>query len=367
MMKIILATPQNTSGGAERVITALANEFSRGKNDVIYVNFDRESSFYPFLPSVKTVKMDIGFDGKKTRLKRLLAPTVEVKRYLAIKKLLKKERPDAVIAFLKTAEILFGLASRRLRIPFITSIRNDLNAYSGILVKFRKRMYPRFKAIVCQTAGVKEQLDRSIRCNSVVIPNPIDPNAISATTHIGGPRAQKVIAVGRLNKQKNFRLFIDSVHALLESDSQYSNYEYLIFGEGEQREELQDLIKNYGLTDRIKLCGAVKNAISCHADAALFVMSSDYEGFPNALAEAMANGIPVISTDFSSGAAKELIGENERGLLVDVNNKDQLVNAIRESLSNQDDAEKRAQVGMSFVEQYKLSSIGRRWLSLIEQ
>lgn len=364
--KILFATPTNTSGGAERVMTSLINYIDEYGYDVVYVNFDKNSSFYKINPRVKVVKLNIGF-GNISKLKKLVfSPIVEVKRFIRVRKLLKEEKPDAVVAFLKTSEIIFGINALNLKIPFVTSIRNDLSAYKGVLNIFRKFAFPKASLVICQTKAVERSLREKISCNTVVLPNPISPDAVSEYNFFGRERKKKILAVGRLCEQKNFVLLIEALSLTYKAYPEVRNYSIEIYGEGPDREILQELIEARHLNN-VTLCGVVPNALAVNNDAALYIMSSNYEGFPNTLIEAMANGIPSISTDFSTGAARELIGNNnENGILVPVGDVTALSNSIVYMLNHAEEAEYKAQRALEKAGEYEKNTVCKRWLYEIE-
>lgn len=359
MKKIVFSTPANAAGGAERVITTLANYASRHGYDVVYVNLDRDSHFYPLENRVRQVKLGLCISGKGLRRAWCVLIT-EFARFFAIRRLLKEEKPDYVVAFLKVSEMMFGLNAISLKLPFITSIRNDLSMYSGVLPLFRKYFYPKARLVVCQTGQIKEQLDRAVTCRSCVIPNPVSNTAVNPQPC--GKRTRRVIGVGRLCEQKNFDLLITAFSRL---PSPFSEYTLDIFGEGPDRAKLQARIEALGLQGRVRLCGTVENALAKNHDASLYVMSSDYEGFPNTLLEAMSNGIPSISTDFQTGAARELIGSNERGWLFPVGDEDALVHAMCQALCEPEKAEEIANSAKSFCLQYSEEVVCEQWLNMM--
>ncbi len=368
MKKLLFAIPSNTSGGAERVMTSVVNYAASQGYEVSFVNFDTDSSFYPISTKVSVIKLGIGFDGKSGLKKVLLAPYIEARRLSAAKKLLKSEKPDVVIAFLKTAEMLFGMAAIQLGIPFISSIRNEYTAYKGTLNMFRKWAYPKAKLIICQSEQVQSSLLSEIKCNTVVLPNPIAPDAVNSNNYLGKVRSKRIISVGRLCSQKNFELLIRAMSCVYQEHPEFQEYAVDIYGQGEDSDKLNKLIEEIGVSDLIKLRGVVPNALAANNNAALYVMASDFEGFPNTLIEAMANGIPAISTDFPSGIARELIGANdERGILVEVGNEEQLKNAIVSVLQNANQAEERAQKAFENSKQFELDAVCSRWLMEIEK
>lgn len=363
--KLVFATPTNTSGGAERVITSIANYAADHGFDVSFVNFDKTSSFYELNSNVRIVKLGIEF-GTSNRLKKIiLSPFVELKRFRSVSQFLKDEKPDVVIAFLKTAEIIFGTNALLLNIPFITSIRNDLSSYKGVINIFRKIVFPKAALVVCQTKLVEKSLKKYINCNTVVLPNPLTLSAVNSNNYIGKIRKKKIVAVGRLCKQKNFPLLIDAVALVYKNHPELREYSLEIYGEGEERENIQALLNEKKL-ESVRLCGVIPNTLAKNNDAALYVMSSDFEGFPNTLIEAMANGIPSISTDFPSGAAKELIGDNnENGIIVPLKNAKVLSDAISYMLTNPNEAEKKAINALVKTSEYESETVCRHWIEKI--
>ena len=140
-----------------------------------------------------------------------------------------------------------------------------------------------------------------------------------------------MVGVGRLDGQKNFKMLISAFSKLPDP---FSDFTLEIYGGGAREAELQAHIEALGLHDRARLMGVKKGVMHYISDVALYVMSSDFEGFPNALAEAMATGLPVISTDFSTGVAADLIGE-KNGIVIPVGDEAALVEAMTKMLSDE--------------------------------
>jgi glycosyltransferase involved in cell wall biosynthesis len=195
---------------------------------------------------------------------------------------------------------------------------------------FERRFYRKADVVVCQSQAVTLFFPEKHRENTTVIPNPIAAEAIPPRHE--GKRRHTVVGVGRLAKQKNFAMLIRAFARLPE---RFLDYTLEIYGGGPLEAALNEQIAELGLSERARLMGVKKGVMHHVADAALYVMSSDYEGFPNALAEAMASGIPVISTDFSTGVARDLIKE-ENGIVIPVGDEDALLAAMQEMLSRED-------------------------------
>ena len=173
----------------------------------------------------------------------------------------------------------------------------------------------------------------------------------------------EIVASGRLDPQKNFSLLIEAFSMVLKEIN--ISVTLKIYGEGPQRNTLQSQINELQLGDKIILEGSVSDLHDRINGAALFVLSSNYEGFPNVLLEAMAMGLPVISTDFQSGITRELIGR-ENGIIVPVGDVRALKSAIVKILNNKIYRLKMRKNNPYVREQYNIDTIIKKWLKIIE-
>lgn len=322
--KVAFAIDTNTAGGGERVIATLANYMSNKGYETYLINSDSTSAFYEIDKRVHIMKMNL--DREQTgKLRRL------IKKYKYLKEFFRREKPDAVVTFLFNMEapaIMAGLATHT---RIFTSVRNTAWAYPKRERQFRKLFYPKIAGVVFQSKTVQHYVDFKKLKNSTVIMNPMADDVIEPIHPIPySERRDIIISVARLEKQKNHEM---TIRAFSQICNDFPTFELHIFGEGSLRSQLQNLINSLGLEEKVFLEGAVPGAISSNRDAKLFIMSSNYEGFPNALAEALVHGIPSISTDFDTGVASELIEEGKNGWLVEVGNVEQLAKKIRYVLS----------------------------------
>ncbi|WP_052476256.1 glycosyltransferase [Cohnella kolymensis] len=182
---------------------------------------------------------------------------------------------------------------------------------------------------VFQTQGAQRYFPHSIQKRSVVINNPVYMKFDDY--RIPNERRKVIVNVGRLHKQKNQRLIIN---AFAKISNDFPEYTLEIYGEGELKRELETQINDLKLSDRVSLKGTTKNLMNEIVNASLFVLSSDYEGMPNALMEAMALGIPSISTDCKPGGARELINSGINGFLCNRNSEDELSECMKYILEN---------------------------------
>jgi GalNAc-alpha-(1->4)-GalNAc-alpha-(1->3)-diNAcBac-PP-undecaprenol alpha-1,4-N-acetyl-D-galactosaminyltransferase len=163
--------------------------------------------------------------------------------------------------------------------------------------------------------------------------------------------------------QKNFPLLIKSFAKV---SGEYPEYVLDIYGEGERRVQLENLINELGMGRQIHLKGASKQVQKDIADAELFVMSSDFEGFPNVLLEAIAIGLPVISTDFATGIARELVGE-ENGIIVPVGNLEKMAAAIDAMLSNDEMRHRMGRNNKEKAKKYYTKEIIQQWNEALDR
>lgn len=363
LKKILIIGPTNGCGGAERVFTQLANYFVSQNVDVVYACFGSNSSFYKLDKNVVLKGMNLEFKSKVMFAKLFESPIVEFKRFLYIRKLIKTFKPDVTIPYLEVAELLTIPNCILQNVPFCVSVRNDYGKYRYYMKILARLTYHKAKVIVCQTKETERALLKSVKCRTVVIPNPIDETAY-AQEPFKGERRKVVMNVGRLTAQKNQKLLISAFKKVVR---EYPDYELHIYGKGKLLPTLQKYVKKLNLQSNVFFKGVETDVLLNNRDVALFVMSSDFEGFPNALVEAMANGIPVISTDFESGAARELLNGGKGGGLVPVGDKDLLEREIIYALSHPDIVAKKAEESLFVRKDLNPKKICREWLQVLAQ
>ena len=348
-------------GGAERVVSLLSGALAEKGNDVTVFTLVGGESFYPLNPKIHFESVGISVNRKNKLTAAFSKIKFFPKSFFAIRKKLRKEKYDVVISMLTECDILVGLCRRfGVKCKHICSERNDPTRRKPSYMRLLKKTYKKSSLFVCQGKRVYDYYDCVPESIKKIIPNPIDGETLPERIITDSKR---VVGVGRLNKQKNFPLLIKSFASL---GDDFKDFRLDIYGEGPERKALEELIENLNVKDRVTLCGAQKNVKELISDAEMFVMSSDYEGFPNALLEAMAIGLPVISTDFSTGIASELI-DKENGAVIPVGDEAALTDAMRTLLS---DKEKRISMGENNREKCKrfyTPNILAEWESAIDE
>ena len=304
-MRILFYISTLNGGGAARAITTLANCLVRTKECTMVTSYGSETA-YRLIESVKRIVIC----KKRNKSVRILENIYIVIR---LRHIIEDEKPDVIISFMSESNYRVIIASLFLDTSIICSIRTDpAIRYSSFAYNLlAKTMYPLCDHMVFQTVDSMFFFSDRIQRKSSVLYNLIDEKFFS---QYSGDR-KNIVSVGRLNKGKNHELliqaFIDVADIIRDN--------LVIYGEGEQYHELMDLITSSGLADRITLAGNVDDIESQLIDAKLFVLTSNYEGMPNALMEAMALGVPCISTDCPSGGPRRLFSEYADKYLFPVN------------------------------------------------
>jgi len=332
--KVAIYLPSLRGGGAERVMVGLANGIAARGYEVDIVLARAEG---PYLADVsRYVRLvDLGAT-------RVIASLPGLVRYL------RRERPEAMLSALNYANVVAiiarGLAqvSTRLVVSEHSNISLSKQFSRGLIPRLVFRLmawvYPYADGIVAVSSGVADDLAQVIgmvRDRIKVIYNPIYTPAVESLSKepiphpwLGADSLPVIIGMGRLTLQKNFPSMI---HAFDKVRTQHP-CRLMILGEGELRGELEALVKALNLDEEVIFPGFVKNPYAYMSRAALFVLSSGWEGFGNVLAEAMACGCPVVSTDCPSGPA-EILEDGKRGRLVPVGDVYALAAAILATLT----------------------------------
>lgn len=356
MKKIVFVIRHLYGGGAERVTAALANELCRNTDyEVHIIIFSRgESSEYFLDDRVRCHSMEIQSSG---RIKEIIS------RCEYLRKTIDSIDPYCVISLDGIRSIMLTVAAvtgrRRL---LVLSERNDPRSHpsSKTLRLLRLFAYSVCNGIVFQTNEAKEFFPEFIQKKSVVICNPITSKLPSPHK---GKRDCRIVNFCRLVPQKNLDLLIDSFSDICDSFAEYSLH---IYGEGEERERLEQKIKQMNLENRIVLHGYSNNIYEEINSAALFVSSSNYEGISNSMLEAIALGIPTICTDCPAGGARDVIKPGFNGMLVAVGDRNGLSAMMEKVLKNQELSNAIGEGGLMLRDDICVSEISKKWIEAID-
>lgn len=323
-LRLTLVIHGMSAGGAERVMKVLADGWAGRGEAVTLITLDTVASdFYCCDPRVARV----GLGVKAESAGPLSALTNNLGRVAALRRAIVASRPQVIISFTDTNNVLTLLAARGLAAPVIVCehidpFRHGIGLIWGAL---RRLTYPRAGAVVGVTRAAEDFARRFVRQRPVVtLPNPIEPPPPPADLPWLWPQGPALIAMGRLTPQKNFALLIRTF-ALAQAAC--PGWRLVILGEGPLRPELEALAAELGLAQRVHLVGQVADPFTHLRRADVFVMSSDYEGFPMSLLEAMSCGLPVVGTDCCTGM-REIVRPGVDGLLVPVGDQAALAQVL---------------------------------------
>lgn len=319
-MKIFLVIPTIKQGGAERVLTELANQWSIENHEVHLILLAEAEQFYKINNSITVHQLGFKNLGK---IQKILA---EIKVFFELRNLLKTGRPDFVLSFMDKYNVFTILASRFLKLKIYISDRsNPRKKISASLFFLKKLTYKYASGIVAQTSLAKIIIFENFKNENIkIIPNPIK----NVVLYPNITREHFIINVGRMVPEKGQKYLIEAFSKLQKTD-----WKLIILGDGPLRIELENQIQRLSLEGNIIMPGAVLNVDEWLARASIFAFPSISEGFPNALVEAMAAGLPAISFDCDAGP-RDIIVDSINGFLIEVQNVQKLTKILDELIAD---------------------------------
>ncbi len=353
-MKILTVGYLHGAGGAERQIVLLSNQMARRGHEVTLCVLSENNSKYPIDGAVHVVDLT-GVEGRRFCI---------CNRYWAFRKLVINMKPDVIINYnLQSAYFCLAIP-KKARGKVVYSERGDPydREYSGVLGKIRDLTVPRMDGLVFQSEGARDFFDERVRKKSVVIHNSV--NVSQERYPIPNVRDKRIVNVGRLHPQKNQRLLIDAFGLIAE---EFPDYTLDIYGNGMMKDELQKQINDLHLSDRIHLNASREDVWQCIYTSSLFVLSSDYEGMPNALMEAMALGVPCIATDCRPGGARSLIEDGINGWIVPIGDVACLAEKMGFVLSHFEVAERMGREARMIADTHSDRIVFDMWGKFLEQ
>ena len=347
-MRIIFTIPHVTIGGAQRVCLNLIRWLNNKNNEVLLLIYRKDETG--------------GFKYDLTGIDHKYLSEGVITKILDIRKYIKVFRPELIVSF-GVPNCLFDIpATIGLDVKKIVCERNDPAHFAGRMsTKVISRLLMKLaNGYVFQTRDAQNFYGGNVAKHSVVIPNPLLLEREIINTSLPIVREKTIVTTGRLNKQKNHPLLIRAFKTISEK---FPEYKLIIYGEGQERYNDEKLISDLNLNDRVLLPGPVNDVIGTIRTASLFVMSSDFEGMPNSLMEAMSVGIPCISTDCPCGGPKSLIENYKNGILFTVGNQGELEEAMIRVLSNPDLSIQLSRNALNINKTHSLDIICNEWMN----
>lgn len=355
-MRITLFISSLYGGGAERVTCNLANYLVQHGYVVEILTMAETTESYE-LDSQVSVASLLPIMGRKNKLWNTLVRFPRLWRYM------RAHQRDVYVVMLPVTTIMLLLFKKLTKAKVVAAERVDPAVYPLWMGQSLKILAKRADAFVFQTEDAKAWYGDSVRnIKTAVIPNAINPTFIRPLYQ--GKKRKAIAGAGRLNDQKNFSLLI---RAFAKIATDFPDYNLVIYGEGDKRGELEKQANELGLKERVFLPGNIQNIAEEMEQNSAFVLSSDYEGMPNALMEAMALGIPCISTDCPCGGPRFLIRNGENGVLVPVGDEEKMAESMRRILEDSKLRESIAAKAIEIQEQLAPEKIYGKWEEFLER
>ena len=373
-MRVIIFLPSIEKGGVERNCIFLSNYLiATGEEvEIVYTRID-EQMRNRFHPCCKMNQIGKRLDLKLIHPRFLDSWAIFFGFIRFLNKQPSGEMP-VVVSF--QSNILAILAARITTVPVVVRVSNHPSHtwYESSKVRKLTELLKRFiyqyaNVVVTNSVVTTKYYQKLLSVPVETIYNPINLIELGkqANEEVDHPwlkekKAPVIISVGRLSRQKNFGLLIEAFSQLnLIVDSRL-----MIIGEGTERAKLKELIMVLGLDQKVDLIGYEMNVHRYVARADLFVLSSNYEGLPNALIEAIAVGTPVISTNCLSGPS-EILMDGKGGDLVPTGDSFQLFSAIIRNLLNKDYSEKKLNCAIKSLDRFEEQTVMKDYSRLLER
>ena len=356
-MRLTLVIASLGRGGAERTASVLASAWAERGFNVTIVTLEGDLTAFPLHPAVVQRHLNLR-NGKAKHIFHGLVRNLRMVR--ALRNALRDLEPHVIISFMDISNILALLAASGLdtRVMVTEHVHPAYHYIGWHWRMLRRFLYHRADALVCVSRPILDWFQTNLRITGYVIPNPI---ALAPwPEHLGQTRDQGrhlIVGMGRLIEQKGFDLLLASFAQVA---ARHSDWSLKVIGEGPLRGQLEALSQQLSLTGQVEFTGALADPFPTLRAADLFVFSSRFEGFGNALCEAMACGVAAISFDCPSGPS-EIIRHGIDGVLVPAEDVTALASAMDDLMC---DATKRETFGRrarDVLNRFGVDGVLSRW------
>lgn len=322
-MKIVFVVPDMAGGGTEHVIALLANEYVKRGIETAILSFAGSQQAYPLDERVETVSAGVPSGG---------SAQVRLQRLVFMRKYFKKNKGCYIFSFSTIGTGFIVLSTLGMKRNMLVSERTDPRSCDH--KPYRNFFYLFADDLVCQTQEAIKCFPKALRKKACVIGNPVEDDL---PARYEGVRRKKIVTAGRLEPVKNHRMLIEAFGLF---EKTHPDYTLDIYGQGSLEKELKDWAASLGLKDKVVFHGFCRNVKEEIRDCSMFILSSDYEGVSNSMIEALAMGLPVIATNCPIGGSRTYIENGKNGLLVSVNNAEEMKNAMTKIADNHELSEK---------------------------
>lgn len=369
-MEIALVISSLNRGGAERVLTQVANHFARSEHTVTIFTLQAGATESAFTidSRVRLQALECSPRGGSTLRKLYAFPRV----IAALRRNVEVHRLGVVISFMDQTNLIVLWALSAIGVPII--LCEHCNPQRNLILgrlplarlfqraasRVRDLIYQRAKAVVVLTDDMRGAYSTPLQKKIVVIPNPLEPAQESRPDlELHTPA---ILALGRLHPQKRFDRAISVFSRVAPAFPEWHLY---IVGDGPLREALDDQAKSCAASGRIHLLGSTKTPRAILRQAEILLLSSDFEGFPLVLCEAMAEGRAVLATDCDYGP-RSIVRNGVDGILVRVGDELELESNLAELMTDKGLRERLGKHAMESIQRFSASAVFRQWDKLIK-
>ena len=355
MKKILVFTDKISLSGASKIVNWLTNKLANEKDlEVTLITHLKLDDQRYVNPNIKRIKLCVR-NGN-----RVIHGFSTIKR---LRKIIRKEKFDLCIGFLPTECLYLLMSAIALNAKVIVCERSDPYFEKSLIADIGRFLYQFADGAVFQTDGAKCYFNLSLQRKGIVIPNPAFPINGNITPYL--KRKHIIVTSGRLFiRQKRQDILIKAFKKVCEVDNKVI---LRIYGDGPDKTHLIRICDQLGVIDRVEFKGNAKNVENLIGECKVFVLSSDYEGIPNVIIEAMQQGVPVITTDCSPGGARVLIDNGINGSIVPIHNVNELAFEILRILKNPEIAVKYIENGLKITDRYNEEKIFSMWNQYIRK
>ena len=346
-MKIMFSVLCLSYGGAEKNLCIVANGLVARGHEVIVCNMNHMPTVQKLDERIKVFDIP-KYTGRTKRLKQL--------SYM--KKICKSERPQLLVSFLFMPNFLTTILGKMMRIPVIISERADPNQHRDRIGRFVHKVYSVSDGAVFQTEGAKACYPKKLQDKSRVIPNPVFLKDDGIFADYESCR-KAIVFSGRFElKQKRQDIALEAFRII---HGKHPEYVLDFYGDGPDEDAMKAYAAELGLADCVNFNGVSYQLHKEEAASEIFMMSSDFEGIPNVLLEAMALGLPCVSTDCSPGGARMLINDGKDGLIVPCGDPKALADAVCRMIEDREFAVRCGKNALAVRERFSFDRILDSW------
>ena len=353
-MKVVFLKKNLEYGGSSKMMAFVANTIAKEGHDVTMVLYDGSKVLQPLHKNIKVWTKNIECTGA----------TKHFKMISRLKKVIAEISPDIIVSFLCFPNLYATIIGRMLRIPVIISERGNPYVLKGFKDRILYSIFNFANGAVFQTEGARAYFSKGLQKRATVIANPVVKRK-GLTMYDTNIDNHIISHIARYeNKQKRQDLAILAMHEVLK---RYPDAKLKVYGEGDDLPMLQGIVKEENLTENVQFLGRTENPEREMISSEVFILTSDYEGIPNTIIEAMSVGMPVVTTDCDPGGARLLIESGVNGFVVPKNNPVAIAEKIIELFSIKDLREKFSNEASKITERFSEEKIAKQWIDYIHR